>query len=104
MTTKNITKLILSIHTLHVQAIVLIKQNIAPEIDLIINTKQNDSNNIEKILDTLLDYAFNAEMLILFKKLCRYYYTINPDATAYYVQSYRELWDNEEKLPDSNHD
>jgi len=34
-------------------------------------------------------------VLIVFKKLCRYYYNIDPQATAEQVQFYRELWDNE---------
>jgi len=104
MTTEKITELIQSICAAHERGITLIKQNIVPEIDLIISTKQKDSNNIEKILDTLLDYAFNEEILMLFKKLCRYYYNINPNATAYYVYSYKELWDNEEKPKDPDHD
>jgi hypothetical protein len=34
--------------------------------------------------------------LALYKKLCRYYYTLNPAATADYVNYYREIWDTDE--------
>ena len=33
--------------------------------------------------------------LALYKKLCRYYYTLNPAATADYVNYYREIWDTD---------
>jgi hypothetical protein len=34
-------------------------------------------------------------MLLLYKKLCRYYWKINPQATADYINYYREMWDND---------
>ena len=34
-------------------------------------------------------------MVDLFKRLCRYYYTLDPAATADYVHSYRGMWDSE---------
>ena len=36
------------------------------------------------------------EGLALFKSLCRYYYTLNPTATASYVYAYRDMWDSED--------
>jgi len=33
--------------------------------------------------------------LRLYKKLCRYYFHINPNATVKYVDAYRELCDSE---------
>jgi hypothetical protein len=63
-------------------------------VDSIIST-HNDQNQIEHTLDGMLDFCFDAEMLVLYKKLCRYYYNINPEATVDYVNIYREMWDNE---------
>jgi hypothetical protein len=35
--------------------------------------------------------------LLLYKKLCRHYYAIDPAASAAYVHAYREMWDSEPK-------
>ncbi|MCX6250556.1 MAG: hypothetical protein NTX61_07385 [Bacteroidetes bacterium] len=61
----------------------------------IIVSKTTDQNRIEHTLDGMLDFCFDADMLLLFKKLCRYYFTINPQATAFYIKSYRQMWDSE---------
>jgi len=66
-----------------------------PKAENIINTKSKDINDIEHTLDALCEVAFNDEVLIVFKKLCRYYYTIDEQATAEQIQFYREMWDNE---------
>lgn len=66
-----------------------------PEVDAVINAKIADEKTIQHLLDGLLDFAHDAQMLGLFKKLCRYYWTINPVTTAQYVNSYREMWDRE---------
>jgi len=31
------------------------------------------------------------------KKLCRYYFHINPTATVEYINAYRELWDSDKE-------
>ncbi len=36
---------------------------------------------------------FDSAMLRLYKKLCRYYFKIDPEATASYVYAYRDMWD-----------
>ncbi len=64
----------------------------------IVNKKITDNNIIEHLLDSLLDVAFHDDILILFKKLCRYYYYINPSAVVSYINSYREMWDEESEL------
>jgi len=66
-----------------------------PKAENIINTKSKDITDIEHTLDALCEVAFNDEVLIVFKKLCRYYYTIDEQATAEQIQFYREMWDNE---------
>ena len=67
-----------------------------PEAERIIYSKSKDIKGIEKTLDALLEVAFNKEVLIVFKKLCSYYYKINQQATIEYVEFYREMWDNDE--------
>jgi hypothetical protein len=41
---------------------------------------------IERVLDTLLNFAFNEDVLALFKKLCRYYFTLLP------IYSFADTW------------
>ncbi|MDR3266049.1 MAG: hypothetical protein LBT24_00560, partial [Tannerella sp.] len=57
-----------------------------------------DEKEIEYILNYMLDFADNEKILALYRKLCRYYYSINPQATAEYIQSYKELYDEDEEL------
>jgi hypothetical protein len=67
-----------------------------PVAEHLFSTKSRDSLAIEQTLDRLLGVACHDSGLALFRRLCRYYWTINPEATASDVQSYRELWDNED--------
>jgi hypothetical protein len=69
---------------------------IKPKVLYIIRNNINDNNQIERLLDSLLDCAGMCdEGLYLFKRLCRYYYPINPQATAEYVYAYRDLYDSD---------
>ncbi len=68
------------------------------EVEAILDAQSRDSNRIERCLDGMLDFCFDDEMLTLYKKLCRYYFDIDPAATASYVHSYREMWENESKI------
>ena len=63
--------------------------------DSIVRARSKDIRHIEHTLDGLLDFCFDPEALLLYKKLCRHYYDIDPSATAEYVHFYREMWDSE---------
>jgi hypothetical protein len=65
-----------------------------PKVELLIQSNSIDKKEIEHTLDALCEVAFDNEVLLLFKKLCRYYYNIDPDATANQILFYREMWDN----------
>jgi len=67
-----------------------------PIVDQIIATRSRDACHIQHTLDYLLDFACHPAGLALYKKLCRYYYTLDPAATADYVNYYREMWDTDE--------
>ncbi len=56
-------------------------------------TRCRDHQRIEHLLDGMLDFGFDAAMVRLYKKLCRYYFEIYPMATASYVYAYRDMWD-----------
>ena len=68
-----------------------------PEAENIIITQSKDIDRIEHTLDALCEVAFDEEVLKIFKSLCRYYYTIDPLATAEQVEVYREMWDNKDE-------
>lgn len=79
------------IHALQSQSV----QLCAAEVAQLIASNSRNQNRIEHLLDRLLDCACLPEGLTQFKKLCRYYYLMNPQATAVYINAYRELWDSE---------
>lgn len=80
----------------HIQALQRqMAQSCAAEVEQLIAANSRNQNRIENLLDRLLDCACLSEGLAQFKKLCRYYYLINPEATTFYVNAYRELWDSE---------
>ncbi len=80
--------------SIHEQQLQMAK-SYAPIVPNIIQRRTPDVQEIEQALDCVLDCACIPEGLELFKHLCRYYYSINPAATAHYVFAYREMWDNE---------
>lgn len=62
----------------------------------ILRTGDRDAQDIERCLDGMLDFCFDDGMLQLYKKLCRYYFDIDPRATASYIDAYREMWDEKQ--------
>ena len=48
---------------------------------------------IERTLDQLLDVCSTPAAVDLYRRLCRHYWDIDPNATASYVHAYREMWD-----------
>ena len=69
------------------------EQQYSFEVDSILQDQCREPQRIECLLDGMLDFCFDDEMLRLYKKLCRYYFKIDPVATASYVYAYREMWD-----------
>ena len=72
------------------------KQQYEQEMGAVIREKFRNPERIERLLDGMLDFCFDEEMLALYKKLCRYYFAIAPDATVSYIYAYRDLWDTEQ--------
>lgn len=66
-----------------------------PEVERIISEKITNALAIEKLLDGMINFCFTDKMLGLFKQLCRYYWEIDPQATAAHINFYREMWDSE---------
>jgi len=63
------------------------------EVDAIIQSGASDAQRIERQLDHMLGLCCDPDMLVVFKRLCRYYFDIDPVAVAEHVQAYREMWD-----------
>jgi hypothetical protein len=81
-----------TLHDLHRQQVAAL----TPIVRNLIRSQSRSAQELEHTLDHLLDCACIPEGLALFKALCRYYYAINPAATASYVHAYREMWDSDE--------
>jgi hypothetical protein len=71
-------------------------QTYQPVVDDILRTRSRDTQHIEHTLDRLLDFCGNEAVLQMYKTLCRHYWDIDPAATAYYVNAYREHWEGDE--------
>lgn len=71
-------------------------QQYSPEVDLIIASECRDDKQIEHLLEGMLEFCFDEKMLLLYKKLCRYYFSFNPEITAYHINAYRERWDDDD--------
>lgn len=67
----------------------------SPIVEQIVTQQSTDRSLIESTLDGLLGFAGTEDGLTLFKKLCRYYWDLDPLATASYISAYREMWDEE---------
>jgi hypothetical protein len=89
-----IKKLIAGGDQLAQQAYVLYK----PLVENIIASQNKDVNHICRTLDGILDFCFDAQMLLLYRKLCHYLWDIDPESTAFYINAYREIWDEEGKM------
>lgn len=74
----------------------------APIVERIVRTRSQDVADIERTLDGLLGFCGYEPALQQYRKLCRYYWDLNPANTANYINAYREMWDSEEDTePDS---
>ena len=65
-----------------------------PLVEEILQFANRDVHHIERTLDGLLDFCGSAAALALYKKLCRYYCSIDPAAAADYVRYYQEMWEH----------
>lgn len=74
----------------------LAEQEYTPMVNHLIRSKCTDQREIERMLDYLLGCANYDPILLLFKRLCRYYYDLNPEAVATYVYAYRDMWEENE--------
>jgi uncharacterized protein with von Willebrand factor type A (vWA) domain len=64
-----------------------------PLVEGLLRSESRDAHQIETTLDGLLDFCGDDTALLLYRRLCRYYYGLDPAAAVHYVHSYRERWE-----------
>lgn len=67
-------------------------------VDDIIQSGEQDTAYIDQQLDHMLGFCCDANMLLAFKRLCRYYFTIDPAATGEHINGYRAMWDMPDEI------
>ena len=90
-----------NLHPLAGQIVALFRQAVPiakAEVDSIIQSGEQGTQRIEHQLDHMLGLCCDPDMLVVFKRLCRYYYGIDPVAAVGYVQAYREMWDGPDEV------
>ena len=68
-----------------------------PVIDDSLRTGSRDAQHIEHTLDGLLDFCGHEPVVLMYRQLCRHYWQLDPAATAFYINAYRERWDSNEQ-------
>ena len=68
-----------------------------PVVDDIVRSDSRDVQHIEHTLDGLLDFCGYEPAVLLYRQLCRHYWQVDPAATAFYINAYRERWDSNEQ-------
>lgn len=89
----DLSSAIAPIQAIHQQAV----ESLTPRVREIIESRSRDARLIEHTLDQLLDHACIPQGLSIFKSLCRYFWEINPHATASYICAYREMSDSDDQ-------
>ena len=79
---------------LNKQRYVIIKDEIEDIIQNHLKYEKQIERKLDEMLDILLFYETD-DSLLTFRKLCKYYFDINPQATIDYINYYREQKDSE---------
>ena len=53
-------------------------------------------DELSHLLDYLLDFACDEKILGLYKKVCRRYLYVYPDCIKFYIEAYREMWEDKD--------
>jgi len=61
----------------------------------IINGKINDPDEITHIMEYMLDFCFDDQVLDIYKAVCRSQINKYPALVQYLVYAYRDTWDSE---------
>lgn len=83
-----------SIIDLHKRRYAIVKSQIAKILRDNVKDERYIQRKLDEMLDILLFYE-NEDSLITFRKLCSYYFYINPQVTVKYINYYKEQNDSE---------
>ncbi|MCL2383686.1 MAG: hypothetical protein FWC79_06115 [Oscillospiraceae bacterium] len=64
------------------------------EVNYILKNKVKEDMRIQRTLDILFEFCEENEGLLLYKKLCKYYYDINQIVTIDYIRYYKEEYED----------
>jgi hypothetical protein len=92
-------ELLKSVHALARELQAAAVAQYTPVVEALIATGSRDARQIEAALDGLLDFCGHGSALDLYRRLCRYYFGIDPVATVSYINAYREWWDSDAVKP-----
>lgn len=68
----------------------------APIVTQLCESEASESE-ISRYFDYMLEFAWNEDILVLYKKLCRHYLHIYPGCVGYYINSYRKMYDSDDE-------
>ena len=60
-------------------------------------SRKVSEDELSHILDCLLDFEWDEKILGLYKKACRRYLYVYPRCIKFYIEAYREMWEDESK-------
>lgn len=84
---RSVKELAVGLQALHRLAV----EQSTPIVEGILRSRSRDVRHIEQTLDRLLDHCCYEPALLLYRRLCRHYWDIDPIATVDYVYAYREM-------------
>lgn len=57
--------------------------------------REVSEDELSHLLDCLLDFACDEKILALYKKVCRKYLYTYPGCIKFYIEAYREMWNDD---------
>ena len=94
---KSIFKIAEQINQLHKKAY----DTYLPLVDDICRCEVSEKE-LSYLLDYLLDFACDERILFLYKRVCRRYLYTYPNCIKFYIEAYRDMWENKEKECENN--
>ena len=65
-----------------------------PLVEAVCSRKVSE-DELSHLFDHLLDFAYDERILDLYKRVCRRYLYIYPNCVKFYIEEYREMWEDE---------
>lgn len=59
--------------------------------------REVSEDELSHLLDYLLDFACDERILRLYKKVCRRYLYVYPRCIKFYIEAYREMWEDKDE-------